>query len=266
MGLIKQRILDYKKYKLDIWGIIRNSFLIEEINWKKFKYGRLIKRYKMYKNAIYHNNKKRRKGKIDYLISKSLNSTYLFKLKTYKNLFNIIFKIKPSKKMNKICFFFFNRKKKERNINWWKKKYFIYETRDVYIKKKRYNYKKEFSDVRIARYFYIMYTYKQLQKIIKKAKKKDGPFEINLIGFIERRLPSFIYRASFLPNMFESIFYIKNSNVAVNKVFRPLIFFIVKIMDIVTFRIWEKGYIYWNFYIRLRKKAFLFFFPKYMYI
>jgi hypothetical protein len=37
-------------------------------------------------------------------------------------------------------------------------------------------------------------------------------------------------------------------------------------MDIVTFRVWEKGYIYWNFYIRLRKKAFLFFFPKYMYI
>jgi hypothetical protein len=37
-------------------------------------------------------------------------------------------------------------------------------------------------------------------------------------------------------------------------------------MDIVTFRIWEKSYIYWNFYKRLKKRAFLFCFPKYMYI
>jgi len=26
---IKQRLSVYKKYKLDIWGIVRNSFLIE---------------------------------------------------------------------------------------------------------------------------------------------------------------------------------------------------------------------------------------------
>jgi hypothetical protein len=45
-----------------------------------------------------------------------------------------------------------------------------------------------------------------------------------------------------------------------------MIFFVVKIMDIVTFRAWEKSYIYWSFFIRLKKKAFLFFFPKYMYI
>jgi hypothetical protein len=37
-------------------------------------------------------------------------------------------------------------------------------------------------------------------------------------------------------------------------------------MDLVTFRVWEKNYIYWTFYKRLKKKAFLFFFPKYMYI
>jgi hypothetical protein len=37
-------------------------------------------------------------------------------------------------------------------------------------------------------------------------------------------------------------------------------------MDIITFRVWEKSYIYWNFYKRLKKKAFLFSFPKYMYV
>jgi hypothetical protein len=54
--------------------------------------------------------------------------------------------------------------------------------------------------------------------------------------------------------------------VAINKIFCSFIFFSVKTMDIVTFRVWEKSYIYWNFYKRLKKKAFLFSFPKYMYV
>jgi ribosomal protein S4 len=82
-----------------------------------------------------------------------------------------------------------------------------------------------------------MYTLKQLRKLVKKSKKKDGLFEQNLIGFMECKLPSFIYRSSFLPNMFESIYYIKKGNIAVNKIFRPFIFFSVKSMDIITFRV-----------------------------
>lgn len=266
MNLVRQRLIDYKKYRMDLWGIIRNSFLIEQVKWKKFSYRRLVRRCKMYQNAIIHNDKRFIQKKQSRITWKSLNSDYFYRTKIYYNLSQFVFKIKPSKKLNKICLFFFNKKKRHRNVNWWKRKFFIYEVRDLYVKKKRYNYKKEFSDVRLARLFYIIYTYKQLQKIVKKAKKKDGLFEKSLISFIECRLPSFIYRASFLPNMFESIDYIKNSNVAVNKIFRPLIYFIVQIMDLVTFRVWQKSYIYWSFYIRLRKKAFLFFFPKYMYI
>jgi len=109
--------------------------------------------------------------------------------------------------------------------------------RDLYIKRKRYNYKKEFSDLRLAKKFYIMYTYKQLKKIVKKAKKSDGIFEQNYISIMECKLPAYIYRSSLLPNMFESINYIKGNNIAVNKLFRPYIYFTVKIMDIITFRI-----------------------------
>ena len=111
-----------------------------------------------------------------------------------------------------------------------------------------------------------MYTLKKLKKIVKKAKKKDGVFELNLINRMECSLPAFIYRASFLSNMFESLNYIRSNNIAVNKIFRCHVSFIIKPMDLVTFRVWEKNYIYWNFYKRLKKKAFLFFFPKYMYI
>jgi ribosomal protein S4 len=82
-----------------------------------------------------------------------------------------------------------------------------------------------------------MYTLKQLKKIVKKAKKKEGLFEQNFISFMECKLPSFIYRSSFMSNMFESIYYIKNNNIAVNKTFRSSIFFLVKTMDIITFRV-----------------------------
>jgi ribosomal protein S4 len=107
----------------------------------------------------------------------------------------------------------------------------------LYIKKKRHTQKKEFTDIRLAKNFYIMYTLKQLKNLVKKAKRKDGLFEQNFLNLMECRLPSFIYRTSFLPNMFESLYYIKEGNVAVNKVFRPLIFFSIKMMDIITFRI-----------------------------
>jgi ribosomal protein S4 len=82
-----------------------------------------------------------------------------------------------------------------------------------------------------------MYTLKNLKKIVEKAKKKDGIFELNLINLMECSLPAFVYRASFLSNMFESIHYIKNNNIAVNKIFRSYISYIVKPMDLVTFRV-----------------------------
>jgi ribosomal protein S4 len=82
-----------------------------------------------------------------------------------------------------------------------------------------------------------MYTLKKLKKIVKKAKKKDGVFELNLLNFMECSLPAFVYRASFLPNMFESLNYIKSNNIAVNKIFKCNVSYIVKPMDLVTFRI-----------------------------
>jgi len=220
----------------------------------------------MYMEARMHNLKKIKNKRYDIAFGKKLERIYVYKLKIYKMLIKKVFRIRPSKKVNKICLFFFNRKRRKRNYDWWKKKVFIFEVRDIYVKKKKYTYKKEFVDIRLAKNFYIMYTLKKLKKIIKKAKQKDGVFELNLITFMENRLPAFIYRAAFLPNMFESLTYIKSHTIAVNKIFRSFIYYIINPIDLLTFRIWEKNYIYWSFYKRLKKKAFLFFFPKYMYI
>lgn len=262
---IKQRMLHYRKYKLDIWGVVRNSFLIEE-NWRKLTYKKLIRKYKMFRNAKKHNYKRIRNKKTDLSMGMRLNTKFLYKLKVFRNLIKVVFKLKPSKKLNKVCLFFFNRKKRRINLDWWKKKYFIYEVRDVYIKRKRYQYKKEFSDLRLAKNFYIIYTLKKLKKIVRKSKKKDGVFEHNFIKNMECKLSSFLYRAALLSNMFEGFNYIKYNFIAINKIFRTQHLYCVEPLDLVTIRIWEKGFIYWSLYKRLKKKAFLFFFPKYMYI
>jgi hypothetical protein len=55
--------------------------------------------------------------KQDMIFGKRLNMKYLYKLKLYKNIIKIVFKLKPSKKLNKICLFFFNRKRRKRNFD-----------------------------------------------------------------------------------------------------------------------------------------------------
>jgi len=133
---VKQRLSDYRKYKLDMWGIVRNSFHIEA-QWKKFYYKKLLRKYKIYNEAKKHNLKKIKNKRYDLIFGQRLHSKYVYKLKIYWMLVKRIFKIKPSKKVNKVCLFFFNRKRKKRNFDWWKKKFFIYEVRDVYVKKKK---------------------------------------------------------------------------------------------------------------------------------
>lgn len=71
----------------------------------------------MYDEAKFHNLKKTKNKKQDALFGSRLNSKFLYKLKVYINIIKVVFKQKPSKKLNKICLFFFNRKRRKRNFD-----------------------------------------------------------------------------------------------------------------------------------------------------
>jgi hypothetical protein len=71
----------------------------------------------MYLEAKKHNLKKTKEKRQDYRFGMRLNMKYLYKLKVYMNIIKTVFKIKPSKKINKICLFFFNRKRRRRNFD-----------------------------------------------------------------------------------------------------------------------------------------------------
>ena len=66
----------------------------------------------MYMEAKKYNLKRKKEKKYSII----LNHRYLYKIKLLRYLIKKIFYLKPSKKMNKICFFFFNKKKRRMNF------------------------------------------------------------------------------------------------------------------------------------------------------
>jgi hypothetical protein len=70
----------------------------------------------MYKKLRKQNFNKRNKYQQDKKILKILDKKFLYKIKVLKNLIKIVFKLKPSKKFNKICLYFFNKKKRRINF------------------------------------------------------------------------------------------------------------------------------------------------------
>jgi hypothetical protein len=175
-----------------------------------------LKLFKLEKKIKYNIKKFETRGRIykpkynKFINLRNLNNIRL-RLIIYNNLLYKVFKIGISKKVSKVFNFFFDRRFKYEKIYY--RHPFIYEVRDKIIKRKSYYTQYQFASLRVTRLFYILYTYRQLKKLCKKAKRKDGVFEQNYMLLMECKLPSFIYRTSFLPNMFDSIYFIKNSNV-----------------------------------------------------
>jgi hypothetical protein len=272
----KQRLFYYKNFKLDLWGIVRNTlqYKIDKTNYnvkdvfKNAKYNSRIGSIPLYN---YKWNK--------YRYYKNRNEAQKAKLSSYKNF---VFKYRIRSVLYfYLLFYFFKTKIKNRLYKAFK---FIFID-DRYFKKNRYYptpfiyepriynifFKKIKKDMRsvslqLVRLFYIIYSYKQLRKLVKRAKRSIDLFEAKFLALMECKLPSFLYRTSLIANMFESLIFIKNHGIIINKQQVNNIYYVVKVMDFVELNIYSKGYIYWAFYKRVRRKAFLFLLPKYMFI
>ena len=224
----------------------------------------LLKKFKLLykeKKIDYYILKKRKKILRKKTWHRRLN---FLRIVFYDNFLNKVFKLKISRKLSKVFIYFITRRRRFEKIYF--RRPFIYEPREPFIYYKRYKVNYKFASLRVIKLFYVMYTYRQLKKIAKKAKSMYGIFEQNYLLIIECKLPSYIYRTSFFSTLFESIKFVKQHNVWVNKQFKPLLYYSVKVYDIVGFRIFFKSYIYWNFFRRLRRKAFMFLFSRCIYV
>lgn len=298
--LAKQRLSYYKKYKLDIWGFLHNTLQVledntlykvhnifkynrklttrwKEINWEYGKYHKqvFLELFKIHKRRI------RRKITRDEAI---INLEQLKESHSYKNLdrmtqlrykiflenilaynlWNVFIKQTISKRLSNIFNVLLTTKSDRMKIYF--RRPFIYEPRVSMSSKRRRKINEQFISSGIVKLFYVMYNYRQLKKIAIKAKLQNGVLEHNYLSIIESKLPSYIYRISFFPTIFESLDFVKNGNVWVNKEYKPFIYYNIQLFDFVGFRPVYKSYIVWSFFKRLRRRAFLFMFPKCIYV
>lgn len=281
----KKKLLYYKVYKADIWGLVRNNlqYKIDRISYDRnniFYEAKLLSKLSFVSKESYRWGKFVAYNTIKINFLKKKKKKFVDYKKNYKKFIHIckvksifyfymlfyFFRTSINNRLHKIYKeYFFNKRHKNQ-----KGKYyftpFIYEPR-IYNKfYKRYKMGAKAWSLQLVRLFYVIYSFKQLNKLIKKAKNADNAFEDNFISLMECKLPSFIYRSSFFSNMFESISFIKSGGLWVNKIAVSNLHYTIKIADFVGFFTFLKGYILWSFFKRIRRKAFLFLYPKYMYI
>lgn len=272
----KKRLSYYKDYKSDIWGLVRNNlqYKIDRTSYninnfffeakRAFRQSFIKKHYYRRNKFIVLNTVPRFRGRKYWNYNEFIHENKIKSVLYFYLLFRF-FRTKITNRLYNIYKIFFLNKRR-----YYQKRYyytpFIYEPRIYNIVYKRLKKGALYLSLQLVRLFYIIYSYKQLKKLIKKSKRSDGALDNNFILLMECKLPSFIYRSSFFSNMFESINFIKTGNLLINYKISYNLYHTIKVMDFVTFTTYIKGFIFWTHFKRMRRKAFLFLFPKYMFI
>lgn len=175
---------------------------------------------------------------------------------------------KTVKNLYKRPFKFFLKRRKERKVFIRQKheRYFYQIARTSFIKRRR-RLNKRFTSIRIVKLFYLTLTYKQIYKMAQTAKKRDGFFANNYLLALEGRLLSFLYWTGFVSNMFESLFYIKQKFVILDKKITNFANKQACLFQILSFHPMIKKKIYRDLLTRIvTDKRTLFNPPKYIYV
>lgn len=198
------------------------------------------------------------------LYSLSCKKSNLIYAKLFKSNTKIIFH--KSNKLIRISQYFFKKYCDRMEYLRNKKKiyYYRFDVKNILSKKKKIN--KKFISLRLVKAYFITLTYRHFKKLGRKARKLEGFFEQNYLRLLECRIVSFIYRSTYMHNMFEIIRFVKSNNVWVNKCFIPYTNYIIPIMQFTGFRYSLKGTIFWTLLRRLRKRRILFNTAKYIFV
>jgi small subunit ribosomal protein S4 len=216
--IVRNRYATYKKFNLDIWGLVRTL-----VNLHPQPFGFPFRRpWKLpYRSAHKEMYEKDKTTKENIKLEKS----WLWYYKATKAQKRILSKwrfplilTKGTKKKTRLLLFFYKLWEARRKRRMVAKRRYIYRidikptpyfrrrVRSVYLK------------VHLLRTYYMIYNYRQLKKFFRNAHKRMGFYDHNLALLLECRSMCFLYRTGFLPSMFAAIAYIKASCVTVNNV------------------------------------------------
>jgi hypothetical protein len=238
--LAKQRMFYYKKYKIDIWNVFKNTLQLKDdftfyLNKKRI-YGKRRKKIRKLHylmrlnndikmqlnfklNLINNDNKSIKAVKEKKNVKKLTKNLNLNERKKTRIITNILIhenlltfmKCTVSKKSSILFNTFIGENVFYQKIFY--KKPFLYEVKIPRKRKKRRKANVQFVSFRFMKLFYIMYNYRQIKRMVRKAKLQNGVFEQNFLLMVECKLPQYLYRVSFFPTIFDSLEFVKTGNV-----------------------------------------------------
>jgi hypothetical protein len=171
------------------------------------------------------------------------------------------------KKYKRINMLFLKRKVERRKS--FKKRFirYVYRLDIVDIQEPRRRYRKRFTSIRIVKFFYLTLVYFQFRTMARNSRKKDGFFEGHYCLALEGRLLAFLYRTGFVADMFESLAFVRNSSVTINRRIQNFVNQPVALYALLALHPRVKKSVYFSLVIRLCvNNRSLFNAPRYMYI
>lgn len=229
--LVRHRYSHYRRFLLDIWGVVRLGTLDLE----------------------------KRRARLDVRSTEGgqgWNSRHRFP--EYLD--------QGSRRKTRLLLFFHKLWERRRRNRYKKARKYIYRIELRAPQRFRRYRRPTYLAVRLVRLFYITYNFRQLRKLILGAHGKVGFYEENLALALEGRLMCFLYRTGFVSSFFSSIEFIRSFAVLLNGVFEIYIHHLIKVGDLITFDDHARAMIYVRLLRRLRKRAAFFPYAPYLFV
>jgi ribosomal protein S4 len=292
---IRHRAIYYRRYELDIWGILRTSAFRYTVKkkkpWRRKRFSRshgrplVVTRARSRYFVKTKKSKDRKKAfgpvsvqgrsakklvkkhkRVLATINRS-KKTYLWPLHRLPKKITSYFFITLfyGKLMRIFDFFYSNHLKKQQQRARARRRY-IYRLDVIQRRTFKKKLKKRFVSLRLVKLFYITLHYHQFRQLARRTRRLEGCFEHNYFLALEGRLASFVYRTAMAPNLFICIKLVRDGGVIIGRSCQNHIGYNVQVNGLVNFTQAAKRLIYFSLLYRLARKLILFNPPRYMFV
>lgn len=194
--------------------------------------------------------------------------TLKHRLKIYKRFGIDIwgFSIYSPGKLEKITSYFSKKYSERKSYKKTRLKRYNFSFDEILPRRRKSFRRRHFVNKRIFYLFYMTFNYKQVNRLVRKASRRDGLFENNYCLELEGRIMPMVYRSNFLYNMFEIRQYVKRANVFINGMLINFVNFLLKIGDMLTLRRKHVAPLKRIIMHRIKLRRVFFNAPRYMYV
>lgn len=261
---IKNRTSYYKRFNLDIWGLVRTGFNIYYL----LSAGDTFEEFLKYSSDSKVNIEEKYKGE-------SIIGTFIDYLKIAEKIKEVSKKeyipsIVPwhvkSRKLSRIVEFFYKNFLTKKMDKLSKNRRYIYAAHLVEYKVRKKRLPKRFISLRLLKLFYITISYRQFIRLNYTVRRKSGNFEENYLLALEGRIISCLYRTSIITSPFQCVQLVKFGYVLINFKCCRQPRYRMSLNKLITFNAIAKRILYISLLERLNFKRSLFNPPKYIYV